>query len=156
MFGCCRAQFLSGVCCHTEMASHPALFVRAAFRICVRPKHRRRQRLSTDGTSITKLLNYTITKFTLRAARCVPHDADHPPARVVVTDLRQPVSNPRRATRRVSYANGIDGPDGAGYSWASALTGRLLPAARESSHLFFVSGAPLPSFSLVSAGHRQI
>src|SRR5258708_34517004 len=26
--------------------------------------------------------------------------------------------------------------DGAGYSWASALTGRLLPAAREISHLY--------------------
>jgi hypothetical protein len=31
---------------------------------------------------------------------------------------------------------GIDKPDGAGYSWGSALTGRLQPAAREASHLF--------------------
>src|SRR5205807_10349420 len=30
----------------------------------------------------------------------------------------------------------IDNLDGAGYSWGSALTGRLLPAAREASHLF--------------------
>jgi len=32
--------------------------------------------------------------------------------------------------------NGFDKLDGAGYGWASALTGRLLPAARETSHLF--------------------
>ena len=34
------------------------------------------------------------------------------------------------------YAERIDKLDGAGYGWASALTGRLLPAARETSHLF--------------------
>src|SRR5438132_6380799 len=36
-------------------------------------------------------------------------------------------------------AEWIDKRDGAGYSWASALTGRLLPAAREASHLFSFS-----------------
>jgi hypothetical protein len=35
-----------------------------------------------------------------------------------------------------NYAEWIDKLDGAGYGWASALTGRLLPAARETSHLF--------------------
>ena len=57
---------------------------------------------------------------------------------------------------RRNYAEWIDKLDGAGYGWASALTGRLLPAARETSHLFSFSGASLPSFSLVSAGHGQI
>ena len=38
--------------------------------------------------------------------------------------------------RRVDYAEWIDKLDGAGYVWASALTGRPLPAARETSHLF--------------------
>ena len=55
-----------------------------------------------------------------------------------------------------NHAERIDTLDGAGYGWASALTGRLLPAAREISHLFSFSGVPLPSFSLVSAGHGQI
>jgi hypothetical protein len=36
----------------------------------------------------------------------------------------------------VNYAEWIDKLGGAGYGWASALTGRLLPAARETSHLF--------------------
>jgi len=35
-----------------------------------------------------------------------------------------------------NYAEWIDKLDGAGYGWASALTGRLLPAAGETSHLF--------------------
>jgi hypothetical protein len=51
--------------------------------------------------------------------------------------------------------HGIDKLRGAEYSCGSALTGRLLPAAREASHLFSFQ-AQLPSFSLVSAGHRQI
>ena len=37
---------------------------------------------------------------------------------------------------RTDYAESIDKRAGAGYGWASALTGRLLPAARETSHLF--------------------
>ena len=40
----------------------------------------------------------------------------------------------------------IDKLDGAGYSWASALTGRLLPAAREISHLFSFSGDAVTFF----------
>src|SRR5579863_3850562 len=49
----------------------------------------------------------------------------------------------------------VDKLDGAGYSLGSALSGRLPPAAREASHLAFEFRHSLPSFSLVSAGHRQ-
>jgi len=58
--------------------------------------------------------------------------------------------------RHANYVESIDRRCKGGYSWASALTGRLLPAAREASHLFPSFKRSLPSFSLVSAGHRHI
>ena len=55
-----------------------------------------------------------------------------------VSRTEQPGQLPRSglAARREDHAEWIDKRDGAGYGWASALTGRLLPAAREASHLF--------------------
>ena len=46
-----------------------------------------------------------------------------------------------QATGKLHGMEWIDKLDGAGYSRGSALTGRLLPAAREASHLFSFSAS---------------
>src|SRR5712692_7030784 len=60
---------------------------------------------------------------------------------VIRPELRLSTSHNRTwgSTGKLRGMEWIDKLDGAGYSRGSALTGRLLPAAREASHLFSFS-----------------